>query len=85
MPTAEVEAYEKNAKEQYEALGRFVEAFEYMVRQVRGTCLEMLASSWEHGELVDVALNHPALKRPCAWQAGEGRADDSFSAGERAL
>lgn len=31
MPPTNAEAYKKNTKEQYEALGRFIEAFEAMV------------------------------------------------------
>ena len=30
-PKTDEEAYARNTKEQYEALGRFVEAFEFMV------------------------------------------------------
>ena len=38
MPPTNEEAYAKNTKEQYEALGRFVEAFELMVDEIRGIC-----------------------------------------------
>jgi len=34
MPPTNNEAYKKNTKEQYEALGRFVEKFELMVNEV---------------------------------------------------
>jgi len=34
MPPTNNEAYKKNTKEQYEALGRFVEKFELMVNKV---------------------------------------------------
>jgi hypothetical protein len=35
MPPTDKKAYSKNTKEQYEALGRFVEAFELMVDEIR--------------------------------------------------
>jgi hypothetical protein len=38
MPPTDKEALAKNTKAAYEALGRFVEAFELMVDEVRGTC-----------------------------------------------
>lgn len=36
MPDTDEDAYAKNTKEQYEALGRFVEAFEEMIEEIRG-------------------------------------------------
>jgi hypothetical protein len=36
------EAYIKNTKEKYAALGRFVEAFEDMVDEVRSACMELI-------------------------------------------
>jgi hypothetical protein len=44
MPPTNDEAYSKNTKEQYEALGRFVEAFELMVDEVRGICSDSIFS-----------------------------------------
>ena len=44
MPPTDKAQSEKNSKEQYEALGRFVEAFELMVDEIRGTCLDRI---WE--------------------------------------
>jgi hypothetical protein len=40
MPPTNPKELEKNVKEQYEALGRFVEAFELMVDEVRGVCID---------------------------------------------
>jgi hypothetical protein len=42
MPPTDKEALAKNIKEQYEALGRFVEAFEAMVDEVRGMCIDRI-------------------------------------------
>jgi hypothetical protein len=53
--------YEKNTKEQYEALGRFVEAFEAMVNKVRNACIDLLAPDRRRQHLVEVALHHHAL------------------------
>jgi hypothetical protein len=42
MPPTDPKEIEKNVKEQYEALGRFVEAFELMVDEVRGVCVDRI-------------------------------------------
>jgi len=52
---------EKNTKEQYEALGRFVEAFEAMVDKARSVSIELLSRSAAHEDLVTIALHHPAM------------------------
>ena len=44
MPPTDPKELEKNVKEQYEVLGRFVEAFELMVDEVRGVCIDRI---WE--------------------------------------
>jgi len=59
-PTS-AEAFQENTKEQYEALGRFVEAFEMMVSEVRETCLEILKRDNKHYELLEIAFHHGAL------------------------
>jgi hypothetical protein len=56
--------YQRNVKEQYEELGRFVEAFELLVRQVRVTCLALTATDEDHPlqeKLLQVAFHHQAL------------------------
>jgi hypothetical protein len=55
------DAYAKNTKEQYEALGRFIEAFEMMVERTRSNCVELLERGKSHKELVTIALHHAAL------------------------
>lgn len=52
MPPTDKETLAKNTKEQYEALGRFVETFELMVDEVRGDCIDRI---WE-AVTVDTAL-----------------------------
>jgi hypothetical protein len=42
MPPIDPEAYTKNTEEQYEALGRFVEAFEAMIDDVRGISVDCI-------------------------------------------
>ena len=42
MPPTDLGEDVKNIKEQYEALGRFVEAFELMVDEVRGVCIDRI-------------------------------------------
>ena len=59
VPPAEDSAFTKNTKEQYEALGRFVEAFETMVSAPRDASINLLGGSTL--ELVDIALHHQAL------------------------
>jgi hypothetical protein len=62
------EAYLKNTQEQYEALGRFVEAFEDMVDEVRILCMDLLSRLAEnpthnhtHRVLLHIVLHHQAL------------------------
>jgi hypothetical protein len=55
------EAYNKNTKEQYEALGRFVVAFEAMVNETRNCSIALLRTEHASSTLVDVALHHQAL------------------------
>jgi hypothetical protein len=56
-------AYQKNTREQYEALGRFVEAFEAMVHEARTCCLDLLQSglSRQQKKLVEIPLCYHAL------------------------
>jgi hypothetical protein len=64
MPKTDEEAYAKNTKEQYEALGRFVEAFEMMVHEVREVCIERICGgigSSERERLVEIAFHHQAM------------------------
>jgi hypothetical protein len=42
MPPTDNNQFKKNTTEQYAALGRFVEAFELMVDEVRGTCIDRI-------------------------------------------
>jgi hypothetical protein len=63
-PGADDEAYRKNTKEQYEALGRFVEAFEAMVNEVREICIESICHSVGSGErehLVEISFHHQSM------------------------
>lgn len=66
----ETSVYDKNTKEQYEALGRFVVSFEGMVNQVRELCVYLLA--YQKGlifnapysprqKFVSVAMNHQSM------------------------
>jgi hypothetical protein len=61
MPPTNQEAYDKNTKRQYEALGRFVEAFEGMVNEVREICIESVCKgvrSSERERLVEIPFHH---------------------------
>jgi len=61
MPKTDEESYQKNTREQYECLGRFVEAFEAMVEEVRFSAIDILSNDEEHRKLVDVAFHHQSL------------------------
>lgn len=64
MPKTDEEAVAKNTKEQYEALGRFIEAFELMVHEVREICVERICAgvgSSERERLVEIAFHHQAM------------------------
>jgi hypothetical protein len=60
-PITDFEAYDKNTKDQYEALGRFIVAFEAMVNETRDACINLLDRDAPHGRLADIAFHHPAL------------------------
>jgi hypothetical protein len=60
-PIGNVDAYNTNTKEQYEALGRFVVAFEAMVNETRDCSINLLRTDHISSVLVDVAFHHPVL------------------------
>src|ERR1700687_1508337 len=55
--------YHKNTKEQYEALGRFVEAFEAMVHEARMCCIDLLGRDLTSKQkwLVAIPLFHQSF------------------------
>jgi hypothetical protein len=55
------EAYEKNIKEQFETLGRFVEAFENMVDEVRSSCMLLMGPNPFDDRLPLIAFHHGAM------------------------
>jgi hypothetical protein len=61
MPIKDFGSYNANTKEQYEALGRFVEAFEAMVNETRNCSINLLQTDHRNSVLVDVAFHHSAL------------------------
>jgi len=61
MPPTDDEVYKKNVAEQYEAIGRFVEAFERMVHELRETSVTFIERDGRHTRLVEVALHHQVL------------------------
>jgi hypothetical protein len=60
-PGSDAAAYKKNTTEQYESLGRFVEAFERMVHEVRESSVALIERDGKHARLIEVALHHQAL------------------------
>ena len=64
MTVASEEELKKNAAEQYAALGRFVEAFEAMVNEVREACIERLCEalgSSERQRLIEIPFHHQGM------------------------
>jgi hypothetical protein len=61
MPPTIDDAYNANTKAQYEALGRFVEAFEAMVNETRSASISILSRASAHANLLDVVFHHSAL------------------------
>lgn len=51
-------AYEKNTRAQFEALGRFVEAFELMVHEVRTVSISLLSTDAKHSDLISIPFYH---------------------------
>jgi hypothetical protein len=64
--------YETNVKEQYEALGRFIEAFEGMVHEARETCIDILSRDGKHILLVQVTLHHQNLAAKAVFEICRG-------------
>jgi hypothetical protein len=60
-PRIQKRAYKKNTAAQYEALGRFVEAFELMVDETRRISIGILKRDDNHEKLVEVLFHHGAL------------------------
>ena len=60
-PVTDFEAYNKNTKEQYEALGQFVVAFERMVDQTRDCIVDLIEGDSPNTRLVEIALHHSVL------------------------
>jgi hypothetical protein len=50
--------YQKNTKEQYESLGRFVEAFEAMVNEVRESIITLLERDYRRRRLIEIVLHN---------------------------
>src|SRR5579859_415573 len=61
IPPTDERAFRKNTSEQYAALGRFVEAFELMVNEVRECSIDLVAHNEKNRDLVSVAFHHHAL------------------------
>ena len=62
MPdTEKPKTYEENTKEQYEALGRFVEAFEAMVNEVRESTIALIERDGKHRRQIEIVLHHQVL------------------------
>lgn len=53
--------YQTNIQEQYEELGRFVEAFEYMANEVRECNIALLSREGKSRYLIEIAFHHYAL------------------------
>jgi hypothetical protein len=64
MPPTNEQELIKNTTEQYAALGRFVEAFEMMVNEVREICIERVCDgvgSRERERLVEIAFHNQSM------------------------
>jgi hypothetical protein len=58
---ARKEKYDRQTKEQFEELGRFVQQFEAMVDAVRRTCLQLTTTSVKHHRLMNIILHHSSM------------------------
>jgi hypothetical protein len=64
MPPTSDEELNRNTTEQYAALGRFVEAFEMMVNEVREICIERICEGVgtnERQQLIEIAFHNQAM------------------------
>jgi hypothetical protein len=57
----DTETYFKNKREQYEALGQFVEAFERLVNQIRNSCGQLASSASVPNAFLNIILHHRTL------------------------
>jgi len=53
--------FERQTKEHFEILGRFVQSFEHMVNAARGGCLLLTSPTPHYQRLVGMAFYHPAM------------------------
>jgi len=64
VPITDAEELLKNTTEQYAALGRFVEAFELMVNEVREICIERVCDgigSSERERLIEISFHNQSM------------------------
>jgi hypothetical protein len=64
MPPTNEEELKRNTTEQYAALGRFVEAFELMVNEVREICIERICAgigSSERERLIEISFHNQSM------------------------
>ncbi len=54
-------AYDKNTREQYETLGRFVEAFEMLVNEVRFVCTAIMGPNPFSSAIPQIVFHHGAM------------------------
>jgi hypothetical protein len=55
------EKYQRQTKEQFEELGRFVQQFEQMVDAARFSCVQLTSSSAQHQSLMNVTFHHRSM------------------------
>jgi hypothetical protein len=65
-------AWKNNTAEQYAMLGRFVEAFELMVNEVRELCLFLAARDGRNAILVQTILHHQVFTAKTALRCSKG-------------
>jgi hypothetical protein len=56
-----MEPIEKNIREQYQALGQFVEAFEQMVHEARSGCIALVDLTFERQKVIAIAFHHQVM------------------------
>lgn len=66
------EKFDRQSKQSFEYLGRFVQHFEQMVHAIRGGCLFFLSKNAAQQRLVNIVLHHHVMSANALWDIYRG-------------
>jgi hypothetical protein len=71
-PSPDLRDHVQNVNEQYEYLGRFVEAFESMIGTVRSSCIQLLSVDTQYANWMQVPFYHESMTARPLWAIMRG-------------